>query len=184
MFIMMLTASIQAFSQQDGQDVSIQFSGNLSSQSFAGQSFTTGNIYIKGGYFFTKGLESGLKLTVTMAPGFDSDTGEKSGVDVNLGYGTYVTYSFLFKNARAVPYVGLEYNSLPMGKDSDGLTLYTYNFGGYTGLKLFMTERINFDAGLNVLANVGNSAGLDVESGPAFQFNIGIGVILGRLSED
>jgi outer membrane protein W len=177
-----------AFSQQQAGDLSIQFSGNYTSNSisFGNTSIKTrqGNIYLKLGKFFTPNIELGLKPNVLFSPDIKPDpkNSEKTitTLKTSLGLGIYGTYSFLTADAKFMPYGGAEVNYLPVsGGDA------TVNVGPYAGVKYFVTEKINIDANVNYLINLASTygnetVGLDIS--PLFQVNIGVGVIIGKLN--
>jgi hypothetical protein len=136
---------------------------------------------LKFGKFLSSKFELGIKPNLSFSPGIDYATGARGGVDVSLGFGTYATYSFLSANAKAFPYLGLELNMTPQGKDAEGNTNTTTNIGPYAGMKFFLNERVNLDVGAEYLANISSSyESTDVKIGGLFFFNIGIGVVFGK----
>ena len=63
---------------------------------------------------------------------------------------------------------------------------FVTNVGPYAGAKYFVTERINVDANLSFLLNLGSTYKQpkgDYDIGPLFTYNIGIGVIIGKLND-
>jgi hypothetical protein len=179
LFILLTTAACLA--QQEKGDLSIQFSGNYASQKikFQGSSFdvSSGSIFIKFGQFFTPNIELGVKPNMLFYTEPDPGDSKKKKLKTNVGFGLYGTYSFLTADGKMIPYAGGEINYVPSGKES------TVNLGPYGGVKYFFRENINIDANMNYSMNVGSSFGdgaLDI--GGLFQFNVGIGVILGKLN--
>lgn len=187
--ILALMASFSVYAQQEKGDLAVQFSGNYYSQRVKFADITQrslfGNIYVKVGKYFTQNLEIGLKPNVSFRLRPESkivnnkiETTNKFVSDI--GFGIYGTYSFLTADGKFLPYAGGELNYVPIEKEA------TINLGPYAGVKYFVTERINVDANLSFLLNLGSTYEIpksDYEVGPLFTYNIGIGVILGRLND-
>jgi hypothetical protein len=184
--ILLFLANICLAQQQKG-DLAIQFSGNYYSQKITfgkeEEKFFAGNIYVKMGKFFTQNLELGVKPNITFFPDFESkivnnEIQTKKKLKTNFGFGLYGTYSFLTADAKMMPYAGAEISYVPTGKES------TVNLGPYAGVKYFLTEKINIDGNMSYLLNLGDTYGrsVDVSIGGLFTFNLGIGVILGKLN--
>ena len=173
--------SAACLAQQQKGDLSIQFSGNYVSQKikYAGSNFdySSGNIYVKFGQFFTPNIELGVKPNVFIYQEIDGSDSNKKKLKTNVGFGVYGTYSLLTADGKMIPYAGGEINYVPSGKES------TVNLGPYGGVKYFVKENINIDANMNYSLNVGSSFDEgDLEIGGLFMFNIGIGVIIGTLN--
>ena len=181
-------SSFYAIAQQQKGDLSIQFSGNYMQQKYSASGidfkFGGGNIYLKLGKYFTQNLELGIKpnLAINLEPKIET-TGDKTTIKsklrTNLGFGVYGTYSFLTSDGKFLPYVGAELAYAPLGDEQ------SVNLGPYCGLKYFVTERINIDGNLSFLLNLGTSAeeSKDYQVGPMFNYNIGIGVLIGKLND-
>jgi hypothetical protein len=180
-----VSISITTYAQQQQGDLAIQFSGNYVSQKVTvgdfENKFYAGNIYVKVGKFFTQNLEFGVKPNISFFPkevptGTGSETKRKLGS--NFGFGVYGTYSFLTADAKFMPYGGVEISYVPSGDES------TVNLGPYAGVKYFITEKINLDANLSYLFGLGSTYGKseDVKISPLLNFNLGIGVILGKIN--
>jgi hypothetical protein len=185
-----LVLSLSAFSQQQKGDLSVQFSGNYQQQKYTVDNlkfrYGGGNIYIKLGKYFTDNLELGVKPNVNFFVTTEvksSSSGEvtttKSKLKTNVGFGLYGTYSFLSNDGKLLPYAGAEISYAPLGDEQ------SINLGPYAGVKYFVTERINIDANLSFLLNLGTSAeeSRDYQVGPSFNYNVGIGVLLGKLND-
>jgi outer membrane protein W len=156
--IMAIMASFSVYGQQEKGDLAVQFSGNYYSQriKFGDQTERSlfGNIYVKIGKYFTQNLELGLKPNVSfmLDKEFKLNGSEVEVTDkfvANIGFGLYGTYSFLTADAKFLPYVGAELNYVPIQKEA------TINLGPYAGIKYFVTERVNIDANLSFLLNLG-----------------------------
>jgi len=185
--LMLVAVSLIAFTaqaQQEKGDLAIQFSGNYYSQTVNSGSTEIktygGNIYMKIGKFFTQNVEMGVKPNVTFFPDQESKIVDgkivtKTKLKSNVGFGIYGTYSFLTADAKFMPYAGAEISYVPSGEES------TVNLGPYAGVKYFVTEKINLDANMSYLMNLGSSYETDVNIGGMFTFNVGVGIILGKL---
>jgi hypothetical protein len=60
------------------------------------------------------------------------------------------------------------------------------NLGPYLGVKYFVTERINVDANLSWLLNLGSTSEEPRDQflvKPMWNYNIGIGVLIGKLND-
>lgn len=185
--LLLIVASVitlSAYAQQEKGDLAIQFSGNYYAQTVNSGSTEIktygGNVYMKIGKFFTQNVEMGVKPNVTFFPDIDSKIVDgkivtKTKLKSNVGFGVYGTYSFLTADAKFMPYGGAEISYVPSGSES------TVNLGPYAGVKYFITEKINLDANMSYLINLGSSYETDVNIGGLFTFNIGVGIILGKL---
>ncbi len=188
--LLALMISLTSFAQQQKGDLAIQFSGNYIQQKIRIDKFTqrygAGNIYLKIGKYFTTNLEMGVKpnLNFSLIPKFISNkSGEitqvKNDFQTNVGFGIYGTYSFLTNDGKLLPYAGAELSYAPLGKEQ------TINLGPYAGAKYFVTERVNIDANLSFLMNLGSTYEEpkgSYEIGPMWYLNIGVGVLLGKLN--
>jgi hypothetical protein len=187
--LLALMVSLTVYAQQEKGDLAIQFSGNYYSQKITVKGETQrslfGNIYVKVGKLFTDNLELGVKPNVnfTMVTEYDftqDNPKPKEKLVTNVGFGIYGTYSFLTSDGKFLPYAGAEISYVPLQEEA------TINLGPYAGVKYFVTERINIDGNFSFLANIGSTVEQpkdDYKIGPLFMYNIGIGVILGRLND-
>lgn len=187
--ILALATSFSTYAQQQKGDLAIQFSGNYYSQKVRfGNTVDRsafGNIYVKIGKYFTQNLELGVKpnISFNLVKDYDvkgSDVKIKNRFVTNIGFGVYGTYSFLSSNGKFLPYAGAELNYAPIEEEA------TINLGPYAGIKYFVSERINIDGNLSWLINLGSTyeqAKDEYEIGPMFTYNVGIGVIIGRLND-
>ena len=189
--LLAVVASLSVFAQQQKGDLSVQFSGIYLSQKTKYTTYTDksgyGNINVKIGKFFTDNLELGVKPFVTFS--LQTEAPVTSGSDVKAaktefearpGFGLYGAYSFLMPDAKFLLYAGAEINYTPVGEEA------TINLGPYGGAKYFITERVNLDANMSWLINLGSTYTLpkgDYDIRPMFNFNIGVGVLLGKLTD-
>jgi outer membrane protein W len=186
-----VVVSLSAFGQQQKGDLSVQFSGNYYQQRVVFDNknyrFGLGNIYLKIGKYFTNNLELGLKpnaafslITEEVTSKSGEVTSTKDKFTTNLGFGIYGTYSFLTANGKFLPYGGAELAYAPIQNEK------VINLGPYAGLKYFVTERINVDANLSWLMNLGSTSEEDRDDylvKPMLNFNVGIGVLIGKLND-
>jgi outer membrane protein W len=189
--LLAVTASLSLYAQQQKGDLSLQFSGNYFSQTIRYSNykfkFGAGNVGFKIGKFFTDNLELGVKpnltfLIITEPPvTTGSDQKEaKTTFNSNVGFGLYGAYSFITPSGKLLPYCGAEINYTPSGEEA------TINLGPYLGAKYFLTERVNIDANLSWLINLGSSyeeAKGFYDISPQWNVNIGVGVLLGKLND-
>lgn len=176
-----------SFSQQQAGDLALQFSGNFVTQRFEINNVPSriiqGNVYVKIGKFFTPNLEMGVKPNFFFTPNVrvnnQDPTKNKTTLKTSVGFGLYSAYSFLTANGKFNPYVGAEINYQPSGNEA------FVNLGPYAGLRYFVTERINIDANLNWLINLGSTYDQSTRNGlevsPSLNLNIGVGVVLGKI---
>jgi hypothetical protein len=168
--LLILTTGTVAYSQQDKGDVNVAFSGTYTSNKL----YSFGQIFIKGGYFVTKNIEAGIKPQFLFGDGFSGS-----------GVGLYGTYNFLTKDAKLVPYAGLEINHSSLksggGGEESGKMKQT-NMGLYGGSKYFITESLNVDAGLNLSFNLASNPS-EMDLGTIFQFQVGVGFIVGNVNK-
>jgi hypothetical protein len=189
--LLFLFVTLSVYSQQQKGDLSIQFSGNYFSQriKFSNYSsrFGAGSINVKVGKFFTDNLELGVKPFVTftlfteppVTTGSDRRSA-KTTFESNVGVGLYGAYSYLLPSTKFLVYGGAEINYSPVDEEA------TINLGPYVGGKYFITERVNLDANLSWLINLGSTYETpkdEYEIRPLINFNIGVGVLLGRLND-
>ena len=187
--IVVVIAPVSA--QQQKGDLSIQFSGNYSTQKTKYPTYTqkygNGTIIVKVGKYFTQNLELGVKpnifftlLTEAPVTSGSDEKKAKTTFKTNVGFGLYGAYSFLLPNGKLLPYCGAELNYAPFVDEA------TINLGPYVGAKYFITERVNIDANLNWLINLGSTFEFskdNYEISPLVNFNVGVGVLLGKLND-
>lgn len=149
--------------QQQAGDFQVQAQASYFSNSFAGQTFSSGSIYFNASRFFTDNIEVGV------SPFFNF--GDQT--TVNLAF--FGNYSILLDNAMLVPYGGVQVMFYNLGSDPD---FSQTGFGLKAGLRYFVTENVNIDVGPNIIflsAPAGYSEGSTL-----FQFTAGLGYIFGN----
>lgn len=161
MMIVLASASL-AYGQQQAGDFQLQAQASYFSNSFAGQSFSAGSIYLNASRFFTDNIEAGVSPFFMFS---DQTT-------VNLSF--FGNYSFLLEDAKFVPYGGVQVMFYNLGSDPD---FSQTGFGLKAGIRYFITENVNIDVGPN-LAWLSAPAGLS-EGSTLFQFTAGFGYIFG-----
>lgn len=163
LFVFALIVSTVAFSQVEKGDISGTANVSFSSMKPEGtDAINMAQVEIRGGYFFTNNIEGGLSLRITNA------------VEVTTtAIGPYVVYNFLTADAKFLPYLGA--NFLSQMTNTDG-TDAVNQLGAVGGVKYFLTEVVNVDAGLNYTTWLGDF------SGSMLTFNLGIGINFGALS--
>lgn len=148
--------------QQQAGDFQLQAQASYFSNSFAGQSFSSGSLYFNASRFFTDNIEAGLSPFIMFS---DQTT-------VNLSF--FGNYSFLLENAQLVPYGGVQVMLYNLGSDPD---FSQTGFGFKAGIRYFVTENVNIDVGPN-LAFLSAPSGFS-EGSTLFQFTAGLGYIFG-----
>ena len=109
-----LAFNSSAFAQADKGDKELLLSGDVTTFTGGGASFTQGTASGSIGYYFSKSLEliGGTSLSLSQ--------GDSGGTSVDAGLNGAFRYNFSSSGKKAVPYVGFEYfmNSVRDPKDS------------------------------------------------------------------
>jgi hypothetical protein len=158
----LLASWMTVYSQQQAGDFQLQAQASYFSNSFAGQTFSSGSIYVNASRFFTDNIEVGV------SPFFNF--GDQT--TVNLAF--FGNYSFLLDNAMLVPYGGVQVMFYNLGSDPD---FSQTGFGLKAGLRYFVTENVNIDVGPNIIF-LSAPSGFN-EGSTLFQFTAGLGYIFG-----
>ncbi len=159
-----LLASVSAvYAQQQKGDFQLQAQASYFSNSFAGQSFSSGSLYFNASRFLTDNIELGIQPFIM----FSTQT--------TLNMSVFANYSFLTDNAKLVPYIGAQVMFYDLGSDPDYSQV---GFGLKGGVRYFVTERVNIDAGPNI-AWLSAPTGA-TEGSTLFQFTAGLGYIFGK----
>jgi hypothetical protein len=161
--IILFVLAGQAMAQVEKGDLIVAVNGSFSK---TGDYSTFGLINAKIGRFLTQNVEMGIKPQLQFGDGF-----------TGTGLGVYGTYNFLTSNGKLMPYLGAELSMFTQTPE-EGDSFDQTDAGLYAGTKLFMTEVVNVDFGLNISSNLTNSA--DIDLGTTVMFNIGIGFIIGK----
>jgi hypothetical protein len=149
MFALVLMATT-GFAQQESGDIELQIAGTYFTTVGTDFKFSSGFIQAKFGKYLTDNLELGVSPNIsitTIDTGFgDSDT------DVTAGLGAFFVYSFLFSDAKTVPYVGGQYFKSDLSDGDDN------GSAGVTGgLKFFVTEKAALDFSGNYLFDLNSN---------------------------
>jgi len=159
----LLVSASAAFSQQQKGDFQLQAQASYFSNSFAGQSFSSGSLYLNASRFVTDNIEVGFSPFIF----FSTET------TVNLSF--FANYSFLTENAKLVPYAGAQVMLYNLGSDPD---FSQTGFGFKAGVRYFVSERVNVDIGPNI-AFLSAPSGFS-EGSTMFQIAAGLGYIFGK----
>lgn len=159
----LLVSASAAFAQQQKGDFQLQAQASYFSNSFAGQSFSSGSLYFNASRFVTDNIEVGFSPFIF----FSTET------TVNLSF--FANYSFLADNAKLVPYAGVQVMFYNLGTDPD---FSQTGFGLKAGVRYFVSERVNVDIGPNI-AFLSAPAGAS-EGSTMFQIAAGLGYIFGK----
>lgn len=163
--IVLLAVNISVYAQVEKGDMSLSINGSYSK---TGDENSFGLINAKFGRFFTQNIEVGVKPQLQFGKGYSG-----------TGLGAYGTYNFLTSAGKLLPYAGLEISTLSQSYD-EGDDISQTDLGLYAGTKLFFSEAVFVDFGLNVSTNLSTSVE-SYDPGTLIMFNIGLGFILGKL---
>ncbi len=181
---LMLVSAISASAQVSKGDKELAMFGNFNAPTEGpGGSGTLGMI---ASNYLSPHFSLGVSLMMTFYSGQNINTGE-SELKMTPFLGTFATYNFTTANGKVMPYIGAQFDfswvetvePIFNGTDFDFIVLYegiTY-MGGKAGLKIFMTEMINFDVNLRYQALLSGPEGFTAGN---IGVNFGIGVILPR----
>lgn len=152
------------------------------------ESFQFGLIGAKMGRYFTNFLEAGIKPQFMIGGGGDIDI-------YQTGLGLYAAYNFLTKDAKLLPYAGLEVsgNSFYISSSAFSTDSFKADLGLYGGAKYFFTERLNLDVSINYGFNLYNTTNFtqyvpvsatvtteDPDYPDTFSINFGIGILINK----
>ncbi len=145
-----------SLAQQEQGDLELQLQGSFSSTVGADVTSSIGTIAGKFGPFVTSNIQVGIgpTLTITTAtttsvvPGTGT-TVAKSKTTATFGSTVFAVYSFLFQDARTVPYVGASYYKRDFSNGDDRGWV-----GGNAGAKFFFTKKTAVDFSANYLTSL------------------------------
>ncbi len=178
--IVLLFVSIVSFSQVEKGDKEIGVFGNFNAPTEgAGGS---GSIAVSLTNYFSPNFSLGVSMLMSFytAPSFS--TGENE-LKLTPFLGVFATYNFLTSNAKLLPYVGAEYSfswveTVEPTLAGPIVALEALHYaGGKAGMKIFITEMVNFDVNLKYQTLLAGPEGYNAGN---IGVNFGIGVILPR----
>lgn len=151
----LLLASAAAAQQQSG-DLELQLQGSFFTTVGSDVTNSVGTIAGKFGPFVTANIQLGVGPTVTIATSTTSAVNPGTGgttssttTRVTVGTTVFAVYSFLLKDARTVPYVGLSYYKRDFSNTADRGWV-----GGNGGAKFFFTRKAAVDVSANYLTSL------------------------------
>jgi outer membrane protein W len=179
--IVLLFVSIASSAQVEKGDKEIGMFGNFNAPTEG--SGGNGSLAVTLTNYFSPNVSLGVSMLMSFYTGANYSTGENE-LKVTPFLGVFGTYNFLTSNAKLLPYVGAEYSfSWVETVEIIGLgtPLVTYEglhfAGGKAGMKIFMTEMVNFDINLKYQTLLSGPEGYNAGN---FGINFGIGVLLPR----
>ncbi len=140
----LLVTVVPAAAQQQRGDVELQFQGYYFTTVGTDVTLGSGNLAAKIGPYITDNLQIGIGPTLSITT-FSASTGE-SETKTTFGSTAFLVYSFLMRNAKAVPYLGAQYFKSDFSDSDDKGSV-----GVNAGLKYFFTKKAAFDISGNYL---------------------------------
>lgn len=146
-----LLRASSALGQQEAGDVELQFQGYYFRTVGTDFEFSSGVITGKIGPFITNNLQVGVGPTLTIT------SSALGGTQTTFGSTAFFVYSFLLRNAKAVPYFGAQYFKQDFSNSDE-----VGNVGINAGMKYFFAKKTAFDFSGNYLfsLNEGGEGGL------------------------
>lgn len=146
-FLLLVSVSGVSLAQQQQGDVELQLQGSYFTTFATDVSVNVGTIAGKFAPFITDNIQIGIGPTLTIttttmttvAP-LSGRTEEKSNTTVTFGSTVFITYSFLMRDARVVPYVGASFYKIDFGNPAERGWL-----GLNGGLRYYLTKRTSLD---------------------------------------
>lgn len=180
----MLILSTTCFSQVEKGDKELSFSGNLNTPTEGGGG--NGTLSISFSQYLAPNFSLGSSVIMAFYSGPKDylDPSEGNEIKMTPFIGLFATYNFLTSNGKLLPYIGGEYTFSWVETVEIiglGVPLVTYEglhfAGGKAGLKIFITENINFDVNLKYQTLIAGPEGYEAGN---IGINFGLGVILPR----
>lgn len=154
--ILSLTIIGTAAAQQQKGDVELQLQGSYYTTFATDVTVKVGTVAGKFAPFLTENLQIGigptLTITTTSVTTISPLSGEpdtRSDTRVTFGSTVFVTYSFLMKDARTVPYVGASWYKVDFSKGSERGWV-----GVNGGLRYYLTRRTSLDLSASFLKTI------------------------------
>ncbi len=145
-----------SMAQQQQGDVELQLQGSFFTTVGADITNSVGTIAGKVGPYITANIQVGIGPTLTIATNTSTAREVASGplvtttkTNVTFGSTIFAVYSFLFPDARTVPYVGASYYKRDFSNGADRGWI-----GGNGGAKFFFTKRAAADLSVNYLTSL------------------------------
>jgi hypothetical protein len=174
-FLVSFTILGTAAAQQQKGDVELQLQGSYFTTFATDVSVNVGTIAGKFAPFLTDNLQIGIGPTLTITTTSVTTVSPLSGkpdtrsdTKVTFGSTVFVTYSFLTKDARTVPYVGASWYKVDFSKGSERGWV-----GVNGGLRYFLTRRTSLDLSASFLRTI-----TEHESGSMVLFAFGLSFLV------
>jgi hypothetical protein len=152
----LFTLSGVASAQQQKGDIELQLAGSFFTTFASDVSVNVGTVSGKFAPFLTDNIQIGIGPTLTIATTTTTTVAPVTGrtvtnskTNVTFGSTAFVTYSFLLKDARAVPYVGASFYKRDFAeRDERGW------IGVNGGMRYYFTRRTSVDVSANYLKTI------------------------------
>ncbi len=171
----LLMLTVPAMSQQQRGDVELQFQGYYFTTVGTDFTFGSGSLSAKIGPYLTDNLQVGIGPTLTITTmtetTFDPATfqiKQDTKTTTTFGSTAFFVYSFLMRNAKAVPYIGAQYFKQDFSDSDDKGSV-----GVSLGMKYYFAKKTALDMSGNYLFTLNK----DAEGGILF-FAVGLSFLL------
>ena len=156
MVLFVLAFSAVTNAQQQKGDVELQMAGSFFTTVASDVSISVGTVSGKIGPFITDNIQIGIgptltittSTTTTVAP-ITGRTTTSSSTTATFGSTAFITYSFLIRDARTVPYAGASFYKRDFSDRADRGWL-----GVNGGVRYFLTRRTSIDVSANYLTTL------------------------------
>ena len=173
--VLALFFATAAQAQQQKGDIELQLAGSFFTTVASEVSINVGTLSGKIGPFITDNIQIGIGPTLTIttttlttvAP-ITGRTESRSSTTVTFGSTAFITYSFLMKDTRVVPYVGASYYKVDFSRASERGWL-----GANAGMRYFFTKRTSLDFSATFLKTL-----TEQERGSMLLFSFGISFLV------
>lgn len=174
-FLLLVTVSGLSLAQQQKGDIELQLQGSYFTTFATDVSVNVGTIAGKCAPFLTDNIQIGvgptLTITTTKITTVAPLTGRpetRSNTKVTFGSTVFVTYSFILKDARAVPYVGASWYKVDFSRGEERGWV-----GLNGGLRYFLTKRTSLDFSASFLKTI-----TEHETGSMLLFSFGLSFLV------
>ena len=156
MVVFIVAFSAVAHAQQQRGDIELQLAGSYFTTFATDVSVNVGTVSGKFAPFITDNIQIGIGPTLTIETTTTSTVTPTTGrtvtnskTNVTFGSTAFVTYSFLMKDARVVPYLGASFYKRDFGnRDERGWV------GVNGGMRYYFTRRTSVDVSANYLKTI------------------------------